>query len=347
MNKNVIFVYGKADARRVLISDLKKEEQGDTIYLVIDVLNRSLGITSEDGMGFPIRLQSLISRSSYISSSMLNVLFKYNPKLKCFPGTTEYLLKSWLNFIFKNTEKLSIYNRWDKHINSKKDSKNEIKQYVTEILNKNSKFSFRPDNDFYNVGCFDDNDMKAISGFMGKYRKGDNQDYKVSDIKLLKKLEEIDRSESRRSTEVEYDGLDPHTNHLLSSALEMGMMRKLSKLSLEWIKEESVKPDSPIKGWIFLMNYLDNNTETRKQETRTRVDNEIDQPKLWKGKKTFSNGSVYSPITDSEYRHVRRKFLHETGTEPLMPSSEESKSKIKSGIFNLEFYPNNLLKRGK
>ncbi|PHM70853.1 hypothetical protein [Xenorhabdus sp. KJ12.1] len=348
MNKNVIFVYGEGDARRVLISYLRKEKRDDNIYLTIDALNNVLGITRQDGEEFPMRLQSLISRSSYITSDMCKPLFLRDPNLRKFPEIAEYLLISWVHFLFKNTEELSIYRRLDKHINLEKNSNAGMKKYLTEMLNKNSIFSFSKDNRFYNEINFDNDKMESISRFMSQHREGNRQGYKKSDSNLLSKLAEIERSKNRNNTEVEYGGLNLHTNNLLSVSLQTRMIRKLVKLSLEWIKIESEKPDSPISGWIFLMDYLTNNNRLSQPEKRNRIDLEINRPKLWKEQKTFSNGSLYSPITDSEYRHVKRKFLGETGTTQIASSQKiGSEYGTQSGVFNIEYYPSDIFKRQK
>ncbi|WP_340610147.1 hypothetical protein [Xenorhabdus bharatensis] len=356
MNKNVILVYGESYARYELYSDLINKKQDDNVYIFIDDLNEALEISNDKVQkskmkSFNSLMQSHLSDTN-ITSDMCAVLYKYTPKLRESPEATKYLLQSWSLFLSKNIDKLSIYRRLNNKLdNNRLESDMIWKSYVTELLNKNARYNYNNkkknwhDNSslYYHELGFSNENMNELVEFMKSNKDADSKEYRKSDINLLTKLEQIESKGENESG-------SPNKFDLLSQVLTNGKLRKISKLSLEWVKEESEKPDSPISGWIFLMDYLSENKRFPKPggnsyqpENRNRIDIDIDRFKHWKKQKTFSNGSLYSPITDSEYRHVKRKFIGETGTGQITPSAL-SRHKIKSDMFNVEYYPRGLFK---
>ncbi|PHM60375.1 hypothetical protein [Xenorhabdus ishibashii] len=320
MAKNVIFLFGMLEEIEKYIEESLNSESGnENIYLTLVLLTEALNLESMEGikkfysdekldindevlekfkknLEFFIQLStSLIEKKIQLSSiKTMNMFFKTKH--------SKELLDSFLNYIHKNKDKLSI----QKSLKKQKDKKSE--NYCARFFNKNTK---NTSIDIYNNITIFIWIKEIINIFINN---GDKDGFEF--LMDFKKNKEIYKYHNKI-----YNGI--------IDIFRVAFIRKLSKLTLSWVDEETKKPENNIIDrmkfitdyindsdyaddipYIDNDNYVDNNNYTTNVNDflQSRSLNNIDHysDRINISYKTI--GKNYYPITFSEYHRFSRDY---------------------------------------
>ncbi|MEQ1963325.1 hypothetical protein ABLB69_09130 [Xenorhabdus khoisanae] len=308
MKKNIIFIYGENTARKNYFQYLLKRDKSENVYMLIDDLNMAINISPD-----PVRDQGQAGRiiRNFISfmygnskgeftSNNFDYLYKrvsgymQGRACKLEIDACRYIYENWISFILKNKNSLSFQS-----ILMKKATKYNIKlnnwaDLGIRFINKNITMNSMVLNEEIK---FDGVGMGIIEHIFSQFDKGD-----MEGLSALRKIEE--GVEKRGS-------FFNRSQCVLLVAFSIAIVRKLCKLGLEWVAEESRNANSPIKGFCFIEDYFAMQLSHDNQVSRyhSRLGEQTLSHHPWREKTSFAQGQYCSSITESEFRYLNKAII--------------------------------------
>ncbi|OTA20542.1 hypothetical protein Xbed_01346 [Xenorhabdus beddingii] len=301
MKKNVLFIYGENVARMNYIKLIAKRRDREHFYMTIDDLNFTTDKVQDLESGnetssFRImrNFSSFIDRGldvgpisfaiNHLCGRLNNYVLGQGDRL--IRDSLQYIYMSWVSFLNKNKDKLSFHESIKRKL-SKYDIKRE--DLNIRFINKNT--TLDDISEKFEIG----NVEKSIIDHVFS-------EFNESDQKGINDLVKIEEGFENKNSTLNC------ANYIVLSAFCFAISRKLCKLGLEWVAEESRNPNSPIKGFYFIEDYfideLDSNNQVKKCHHKLTDENTSHRP--WNTESSFAKGRCVGPITASEFRYLKK-----------------------------------------